>query len=59
MALRLCREFGIYQYQVETNREIDDRPRRYTTQVLFDADSRALKLVLLPAGQCAGNTISN
>ena len=59
VSLRLYREFGLYQYQVETNREIDDRPRRYTTQVFFDADSGALKLALLPAGQYAGNTISN
>jgi uncharacterized iron-regulated membrane protein len=49
VSLRLYREFGLYQYQVETDREIDDRPRRYTTQVFFDADSGALKLALLPA----------
>jgi uncharacterized iron-regulated membrane protein len=59
VTLRLDRMVGVYQYQVETNREIDDRPRRYTTQVFFDADSGALKLALLPAGQYAGNTLSN
>ena len=59
VSLRLYREFGLYQYQVETDREIDDRPRRYTTQVFFDADSGALKSALLPAGQYAGNTLSN
>ncbi len=59
VALRLYREFGLYQYQVETDRELDDRPRRYTTQVFFDADSGALKSALLPAGQYTGNTLSN
>ncbi|HPV83742.1 MAG TPA: PepSY-associated TM helix domain-containing protein, partial [Nitrospira sp.] len=59
VSLRLYREYGLYQYQVETDREIDDRPRRYTTQVFFDADSGALKSALLPAGQYAGNTVSN
>ncbi|MBX3342613.1 MAG: PepSY domain-containing protein [Nitrospira sp.] len=59
VALRLYREFGIYQYQVETDHEIDDRPRRYTTQVWFDADTGVLRLGLLPRGQYAGNTISN
>ena len=59
VGLRLYREFGVYQYQVESDREIDDRPRRYTTQVWFDADTGALRLALLPRGQYAGNTISN
>jgi outer membrane receptor protein involved in Fe transport len=59
VALRLYREFGVYQYQVETNREIDDRPRRYTTQVFFDANTGALRLALLPSGQYTGNTLSN
>ena len=59
VALRLYREFGIYQYQVETDHEIDDRPRRYTTQGWFDADTGVLRLGLLPRGQYAGNTISN
>ncbi|MFO0766908.1 MAG: PepSY-associated TM helix domain-containing protein [Nitrospiraceae bacterium] len=59
VVLRLYRDLGVYQYQVETDREIDDRPRRYATQVFFDADSGALRLALLPRGQYAGNTISN
>ncbi len=59
VGLRLYRDVGVYQYQVETTGEIDARPRRYTTQVLFDADTGALSLALLPRGQYAGNTISN
>ena len=59
VGLRLYRDFGVYQYQVETTGEIDDRPRRYTTQVWFDADTGVLRLALLPRGQYAGNTISN
>jgi uncharacterized iron-regulated membrane protein len=59
VALTLDREHGTYTWQVRTNREIDDRSWRYTTQVQFDADTSALKLVLLPSGQYTGNTISN
>jgi uncharacterized iron-regulated membrane protein len=59
VALVLDQERGTYMWQVYTNHEIDDRSRRYTTQVHFDADSGDLKLVLLPSGQYAGNTISN
>jgi uncharacterized iron-regulated membrane protein len=59
VALTLDLERGTYTWQVRTNREIDDRSRRYTTQVHFDADTGALKLVLLPSGQYTGNTISN
>ena len=59
VALRFDRSLGVYQYQVESNREIDDRPRRYTTQVFFDADTGALKVALFPSGQYTGNTISN
>ena len=59
VALGFDAERGTYTWQVRTNQEIDDRSRRYTTQVLFDADTGALRLVLLPSGQYAGNTISN
>lgn len=59
VALTFDSERGTYTWQVRTNREIDDRSRRYTTQVHFDADSGALKLALLPSGQYTGNTISN
>lgn len=59
VALGFDTERGTYTWQVRTNKEIDGRSRRYTTQVLFDADTGALRLVLLPSGQYAGNTISN
>lgn len=59
VALTFDLERGIYTWQVHTNREIDDRSRRWTTQVSFDAENGALKLVLLPSGQYAGNTITN
>lgn len=59
VALVFDPEHGTYMWQVYTDREIDDRSRRYTTQVHFDADSGVLKLVLLPRGQHTGNTISN
>jgi uncharacterized iron-regulated membrane protein len=59
VALGLDPERGTYLWQVYTNREIDDRSRRYTTQVHFDADTGAVKLVLLPSGQHTGNTITN
>ncbi len=59
VALTFDAERGTYTWQVRTNQEIDDRSRRWTTQVHFDADSGDLKLVLLPSGQYTGNTISN
>ena len=59
VALGFDAERGTYIWQVRSNREIDDRSRRYTTQVHIDAESGALKLVLLPSGQYTGNTISN
>lgn len=57
--LKLDREHGTYTWQVRSNREIDDHSRRFTTQVIFDANNGELKLVLLPSGQYTGNTISN
>lgn len=59
VALVFDQERGTYMWQVYTNHEIDDRSRRYTTQVHFDADRGDLKLVLLPSGQYTGNTVSN
>ncbi|MDO8844056.1 PepSY domain-containing protein [Methylicorpusculum sp.] len=59
VALKLDRETGTYTWQVHSNREIDDHSRRYTTQVIFDANNGELKLVLLPSGQYTGNTVSN
>jgi uncharacterized iron-regulated membrane protein len=59
VALKLDREQGTYTWQVRSNREIDDHSRRFSTQVIFDANTGELKLVLLPSGQYTGNTISN
>jgi uncharacterized iron-regulated membrane protein len=59
VALKLDRETGTYTWQVRGNREIDDHSRRYTTQVIFDANNGELKLVLLPSGQYTGNTVTN
>ncbi|HBR52028.1 MAG TPA: peptidase [Nitrospira sp.] len=59
VALGFDAERGTYTWQVRTNREIDDRSRRWTTQVFFDAETGALKFTLLPSGQYTGNTITN
>ncbi len=59
VALGFDAERGTYTWQVRSNREIDDRSRRWTTQVTFDAENGVLKLVLLPSGQHTGNTITN
>ena len=57
--LQLDRETGTYTWQVHTDREIDSRSRRTTTQVIFDANNGEFKLLLLPTGQYTGNTITN
>lgn len=59
VALRFDGEFGVYTYQVESDLEIDQRPRLFTTQLSFDADTGRLKHVWLPSGQHGGNTVSN
>lgn len=51
--------WGVYRYQVWTNREIDDRPRRYGTQIYLDATTGILRAVQFPSGQYAGNTVTN
>jgi uncharacterized iron-regulated membrane protein len=48
-----------YTYQVRSSIDIDDRPRRYGLQLIFDGQSGALQHLLLPRGQYAGNTVSN
>ncbi len=50
VALGFDAERATYAWQVCTNREIDDRSRCWTTQVLFDANTGDLKLTLLPSG---------
>ena len=59
VALRLDEGFGVYTYQVQSDREIDDRPRLFGTQLSFDADTGALKHVWLPSGQHGGDTVSS
>jgi uncharacterized iron-regulated membrane protein len=57
VALRLDRARGVYAYFVRSSRDIQDKRGR--TRVFFDADSGTLKLVALPTGQYAGNTITS
>lgn len=57
VALRLDRTKGVYGYFVRSSRDIQDKRGR--TRVFFDADSGALRLVLLPTGQYSGNTITS
>lgn len=59
VALQYESDRGMYSYQVQSDRDIADRPRRYLTQVAFDGNTGALKYVLLPRGQYSGNTVSN
>lgn len=59
VGLRYYPAWGVYQYQVLTNREIDDRPRRYGTQIYIDATTGALRAAQFPSGQYAGNTVTN
>jgi len=59
VALHFDGELGVYTYQVQSDREIDDRPHLFSTQLSFDANSGELKYVLLPSGQYAGNTVSH
>lgn len=57
IALRLDRAHGVYVYAVRSSRDIQDKRGR--TRVLFDADTGEFKLLLLPTGQYAGNTVSS
>lgn len=47
----------IHTYVARSSRDIQDR--RGTTRVLFDADTGAFKLLLLPSGQYNGNTVTS
>lgn len=58
LALSLNREQGVYQYSVRSSLDIGDHDRRGMTQLYFDADSGAFKLLLLPTGQYSGNTVT-
>jgi uncharacterized iron-regulated membrane protein len=57
--LRYEAESAVYFYEAESSLDINDRPRRYGAQVIFDARTGELRHVLLPSGQYAGNTVSN
>ena len=57
VALRLDRECGIYSYIVRSSRDIQDK--QGVPRIFFDANSGELKLLLLPSGQYAGNTVTN
>lgn len=57
LALHLDRERNVYRYSVRSSRDIQDK--RGTTRVLFDADTGAFKLLLLPSGQYNGNTVTS
>lgn len=59
VGLRYYPQWGLYQYQVQTNREIDDRPRRYGTQIYIDANTGKLRAAQFPSGQYSGNTLTN
>ncbi|MGX2039718.1 PepSY domain-containing protein [Methylocaldum sp. MU1018] len=57
VALRLDRRRGVYEYSVRSSRDIQDK--RGMTRVFFDADTGELKLLLMPTGQYAGNTVTS
>ncbi|NOV31669.1 PepSY domain-containing protein [Methylomonas sp. ZR1] len=48
---------GFYVYQVRTSLDIQDK--HGTTRLVIDATTGAEKLLLLPRGQYAGNTVTN
>lgn len=57
VALRLERDRGAYNYIVRSSRDILDRRGR--TMLLFDADNGEFRLLVLPTGWLAGNTVSH
>lgn len=57
MALALDRERGVYGYTVRGSLDIEDHGGQ--TQVFFDANTGEQKLLLLPRGQYAGNTLTH
>ncbi len=48
---------GLYDYVVRSSRDIRDKGCR--TQIYFDADTGALRLLDLPTGQYSGNTVTS
>ncbi len=57
VALRLERDRGAYNYIVRSSRDILDRRGR--TMLLFDADNGEFRLLVLPTGRYAGNTVTH
>ncbi len=56
LALYILRNRGLYEYRVRSSRDIGDRFG--WTSVFFDAYTGELRLVSLPTGQRAGNTLT-
>ncbi len=57
VGISLDRERGVYHYTVRSSRDIQDQ--RGNTQIIFDANTGELRLLLLPSGQYAGNTVTS
>lgn len=51
------REHGTYQYVVHSSLDFQDKRGR--TSVVFDANTGALKRLILPSGQHSGTTVTN
>jgi uncharacterized iron-regulated membrane protein len=56
LALYILRNRGLYEYRVRSSRDIGDRFG--WTSIFFDAYTGELRLVSLPTGQRAGNTLT-
>ncbi|MCX7898547.1 MAG: PepSY domain-containing protein [Methylocystis sp.] len=56
VALNLNRENGVYEYRVRSSRDIGDKSG--STALWFDAFSGEMKMLALPTGARAGNTIT-
>lgn len=57
VSLSLDSERGVYAYTVRSSLDIQDK--RGNTQLFFDSDTGAFRLLLLPTGQYAGNTVTS
>ncbi|HET6377763.1 MAG TPA: PepSY-associated TM helix domain-containing protein [Methylocella sp.] len=57
VSLSLDSERGVYAYTVRSSLDIQDK--RGKTQLFFDSDTGAFRLLLLPTGQYAGNTVTS
>jgi uncharacterized iron-regulated membrane protein len=57
VGLSLDSERGVYAYTVRSSLDIQDK--RGKTQLFIDSDTGAFRLLLLPTGQYAGNTVTS